>query len=54
LTSSLAQVEDTVHSLRGYLRKTELDPQRLGELDERMALWLSLARRYRRAPAELA
>ncbi len=53
LTSSLAQVEDTVHSLRGYLRKTELDPQRLGELDERMALWLSLARRYHRAPAEL-
>lgn len=54
LTSSLAQVEDTVHSLRGYLRKTELDPQRLGELDDRMALWLSLARRYRRAPAELS
>ena len=53
LTSSLVQVEDTVHSLRGYLRKTELDPQRLAELDERMALWLSLARRYRRAPAEL-
>lgn len=53
LTSNLVQLEDTVHSLRGYLRKTELDPQRLGELDERMALWLSLARRYRRAPAEL-
>jgi len=53
LTSSLAQVEDTVHSLRSYLRKTELDPQRLGELDERMALWLSLARRYKRAPVEL-
>jgi DNA repair protein RecN (Recombination protein N) len=53
LTSSLAQVEDTVHSLRTYLRKTELDPQRLSELDERMALWLSLARRYKRAPAEV-
>jgi DNA repair protein RecN (Recombination protein N) len=53
LASSLAQVEDTIHSLRAYLRKTELDPQRLAELDERMALWLSLARRYRRAPAEL-
>ena len=53
LSSSLAQVEDTVHSLRAYLRKTELDPQRLGVLDERMALWLSLARRYKRAPAEL-
>ncbi|WP_114969950.1 DNA repair protein RecN [Rhodoferax ferrireducens] len=53
LASSLAQVEDTIHSLRAYLRKTELDPQRLGELDERMALWLSLARRYKRTPSEL-
>ncbi|MDO8249753.1 MAG: DNA repair protein RecN [Rhodoferax sp.] len=53
LASSLAQVDDTVHSLRAYLRKTEPDPQRLSELDERMALWLSLARRYKRAPAEL-
>ena len=54
LASSVAQVEDTVHSLRSYLRKTDLDPQRLGELDERMALWMSLARRYKRAPADLA
>lgn len=53
LTSSLAQVEDTVHTLRAYLRKTEPDPQRLSELDDRMALWLSLARRYKRAPADL-
>ena len=54
LASSLAQVEDTVHSLRTYLRKTEPDPQRLAEIDERMSLWISLARRYKRAPAELA
>ncbi len=54
LASSLAQVEDTVHSLRAYLRKTELDPQRLAELDQRMSLWMGLARRYKRAPAELA
>jgi DNA repair protein RecN (Recombination protein N) len=54
LSSSVAQVEDAIHSLRAYLRKTELDPQRLSELDERMASWLSLARRYKRAPAELA
>jgi DNA repair protein RecN (Recombination protein N) len=53
LASSLAQVEDAVHSLRTYQRKTELDPQRLSELDERMALWLSLARRYKRLPAEV-
>lgn len=53
LASSLAQVEDAVHSLHGYLRKTDLDPQRLAELDERMSLWMSLARRYKRTPAEL-
>lgn len=53
LASSLAQAEDAAHSLHTYLRKTELDPQRLGELDERMTLWLSLARRYKRTPAEL-
>lgn len=53
LLSSVAQVDDVIHSLRAYLRKAELDPQRLGELDERMALWLSLARRNRRAPSEL-
>ena len=53
LASSLAQVEDAVHSLRSYLHRTEPDPQRLGQLDERLALWLSLARRYKRNPAEL-
>ena len=53
LASTLAQLEDTAHSLSSYLRKTELEPQRLAELDERMALWLSLSRRYKRAPEEL-
>ena len=53
LASSLAQIEDATHSLHGYLRKTDLDPQRLAELDERMGEWLSLARRYKRTPAEL-
>ena len=54
LASALAQVEDTVHSLHAYLRRTDLDPQRLTELDARMALWVSLARRYKRPPEELA
>jgi DNA repair protein RecN (Recombination protein N) len=53
LTSSLAQVEDAVHTLRAYLRRTELDPERLAELDARLGLWVSLARRYKRTPAEL-
>jgi DNA repair protein RecN (Recombination protein N) len=53
LASSLAQAEDAARTLQTYLRKTELDPRRLAELDERMGSWLSLARRYKRAPAEL-
>ncbi len=53
LGSALAQVEDTVHTLRGYLRNVDLDPERLNALDERIALWMSLARRYKRPPSEL-
>jgi DNA repair protein RecN (Recombination protein N) len=53
LASSLAQAEDAAHSLHAYLRKTELDPARLAELDERMSSWLSLARRYKRPAPEL-
>ncbi len=53
LNSSLAQVEDSVHTLRAYLRRTNLDPERLAELDARMTQWMSLARRYKRAPEEL-
>lgn len=54
LSSSLAQAEDAAHSLHAYLRKTDLDPERLAELDARMGLWISLSRRYKRAPDELA
>ncbi|MEO7391447.1 MAG: DNA repair protein RecN [Ramlibacter sp.] len=53
LASSLAQAEDAAHSLHAYLRKTDLDPRRLSELDERMSLWMSLSRRYKRMPQEL-
>ena len=54
LASSLAQVEDAVHTLRTYLRRTDLDPERLAELDARLTQWVSLARRYKRPPEELA
>jgi DNA repair protein RecN (Recombination protein N) len=53
LNGALAQIEDAVHSLHGYARHAELEPQRLVELDERLSLWVSLARRYKRPPAEL-
>ena len=39
--------------MNAYLRKTDLDPEQLSQLDERMGLWLSLARRYKRTPDEL-
>ncbi|MGE3348515.1 MAG: DNA repair protein RecN [Ramlibacter sp.] len=53
LASSLAQAEDAAHSLHVWLRRTDLDPERLAALDERMSTWVSLARRYKRTPAEL-
>ncbi len=53
LASALALAEDAVHSLNSYARHAELDPQRLQELDERLGLWVSLARRYKRPPGEL-
>ncbi|QEA13924.1 DNA repair protein RecN [Comamonas flocculans] len=53
LTSCLAEAEDAAHSLHGYLRHSEPDPARLEQLQERLSLWLQLARRYRRTPEEL-
>ena len=53
LGSALAQTEDAVHSLNSYARHAELEPLRLKGLDERLGLWVSLARRYKRQPADL-
>ena len=48
------QLQDAAHSLSGYLNRTDLDPQRLAELDDRMSAWMGLARRFRRSPEDLA
>ena len=53
LGSALAQAEDAAHSLHSYLRNAEPDPQALAVLDERLGLWVSLARRYKRSPEDL-
>lgn len=53
LRDAQAQLQDAVHTLSGYLGHTEPDPQRLQSLDDRLAAWMSLARRLRRPPAEL-
>lgn len=54
LQAAQAQIEDAVRGLHQCLGHTELDPQGLEVLDERLGLWVSLARRYRRPPQELA
>jgi DNA repair protein RecN (Recombination protein N) len=53
LQEALAQMEDVAHSLHSYARHAELEPADLEKLDERLALWVGLARRYKRMPAEL-
>ena len=53
LQGAQAQLQDAAHTLSSYLHHTELEPSRLQEVDERMAAWVGLARRYRRAPADL-
>jgi len=53
LASSLAQAEDSIHTLHQYLRHTDVDFEGVAALDERMGLWMSLARRYRRPPEDL-
>jgi DNA repair protein RecN (Recombination protein N) len=54
LQGAQAQLQDAARTLSSYLNHTELDPQRLAELDARLSTWIALARRYRRPPAELA
>jgi len=54
LQGAQAQLADAAHSLSGYLQHTDLDPERLAELDARLAAWIGLARRFRRPPEELA
>ena len=53
LQGAQAQLQDAAHTLSGYLNRADLDPERLQSLDERLSAWMSLARRYRRLPAEL-
>ena len=53
LRTAQAQIEDAAHTLTSYLNRVEPDPERLALLDERIGSWVSLARRYRRTPAEL-
>jgi DNA repair protein RecN (Recombination protein N) len=53
LRAAQAQIEDAAHTLHAYLGQRDPDPERLAELDARLAVWVSMARRYRRPPGEL-
>ena len=53
LHGALAQLQDAAHALNAYLGRADLDPQRLAELDEQLAAWMAMARRWRRPAAEL-
>ncbi|MFZ4649080.1 MAG: DNA repair protein RecN [Rubrivivax sp.] len=54
LRDAQALLQDASRTLQAYLGHNEPDPQRLAELDARLSVWIGLARRYRRPPAELA
>ncbi|MGP1628849.1 MAG: DNA repair protein RecN [Giesbergeria sp.] len=54
LAQAMAQTDETLRELHAYLRRDAPDAAQLQALDDRVALWLSLARRFKRTPAELA
>jgi DNA repair protein RecN (Recombination protein N) len=47
LESAQIQIDEAVHSLNRYLQKLDLDPARLGEVEERMQALHGAARKYR-------
>ena len=53
LGESLAQTDEALRELHAYLRRDALDTEQLHQLDERVAQWLGLARRFRRPPEDL-
>jgi len=53
LDSAIIQLEETDRFLNRYLQRTELDPQRLAELESRIQSIHNLSRKYRVKPEEL-
>ncbi len=53
IQSLLAQAQDAAHDLRAASRSFAPDAQQLAALDERLSLWMSLARRYKTRPEDL-
>lgn len=53
LNDALMQIEEASRELRRYADKVELDPERLQWIDERLGLWLNLARKHQVSYEEL-
>lgn len=53
MQSLLAQAQDAAHDLRAASRGFAPDAQQLAALDERLSLWMNLARRYKTRPEDL-
>ena len=53
LSTAQIQLQEAGHALRLYQRKLDLEPQRLAELEARMAVVLALARKHHVTPEEL-
>ena len=53
LESAQIQVDEAVHTLNRYLQKLDLDPERLGQVEERMQALYTAARKYRTEANEL-
>lgn len=53
LEQAAAQIADACRDLQHHAQHTELDPEALAVLDERLSRWLTLARRHRCPPPEL-
>lgn len=53
LESARIQLQEAAYNLNNYLSKTELDPQRLHEVEARMEALHSAARKFRVTPQEL-
>lgn len=53
LNSALIQLEDLDSELHGYLENTNLDPEKLHSIEERVSQIFNLARKHKIAPEEL-
>ncbi|MGC8808269.1 MAG: DNA repair protein RecN [Thiomonas sp.] len=53
IESAHTSLHELAHDLHRLAERTEADPQRLAELDARLAAWMHLARKHRVPPADL-